>query len=279
MIPIYRYASSFTSLYEQTFNYIIKNGEKSNPRGFKVIEVAPAVLALGNPVDRLLCFNKMRNIKKYCYGEALWYLSGSNDLDFISKYSKFWNKISDDGKTCNSAYGKYIFNDKYMAANPGQPFKMTNQWDFVKETLMKDSDSRQAIIHIKPIQVIPTKDTVCTLTMQFMIRKNKLNLIVNMRSNDFYKGLTYDVFQFTLLQELMAAELNVELGEYIHIANNLHIYEQDIPAIQDMINSGKRESELLPRIPADFREVDLQNLLNNEPLVSNFAKEFSKYNE
>lgn len=267
-------ASTFSDLYLVAFQKMIIESTKSSPRGMNVFEVSPAVLILTNPRDRLLSFNEMRNIKRYCYGEALWYLSGSNRLDFISKYSKFWNKISDDGIVCNSAYGKYIFVDKYY---DGKDF--ISQWEYVKRALHKDTMSRQALIHIKPIQILPTKDMVCTIILQFMIRDGKLDLIVNMRSNDFVKGLTYDVFQFTLLQELMAAELgSIKLGRYVHIANNLHLYESDVDMVTKMVASGiNKNYKLLPKIPADFRNVDLPLLLAGMNPISKFAEEFKKY--
>lgn len=265
---------TFNEAYSCAFNELIRQGKQTSPRGEKVRELTPYVLVLSNPRDRLLSFKEMRNIKRYCYGEALWYLSGSNSLDFISKYSSFWRHISDDGVTCNSAYGKYIFSDTYDYAG-----EKVSQWDWCKCLLRIDKDTRQAVIHIKPIQICNTKDTVCTLMMHFMIRNNRLNLIVNMRSNDIFKGLTFDVFQFTLLQELMAAELGVELGTYTHIDNNLHVYENDIPKIRQMLDSGTVEPELLPLIPKDFRRGDLMYLLadNCHESLSEFSKEFWKY--
>lgn len=272
MNVIYVEADTFTTLYQYVFHEITVLGDRQNVHNKNVLEVGPAVLQLFNPRNRLLCFNKMRNIKRYCYGEALWYMSGSNKLEFIEKYSKFWKHISDDGITCNSAYGKYIFYDMYPTDDC-----WSSQWEYVRRTLQNDPTSRQAVIHIKPIQCAPTKDMVCTYVLQFSLRNNKLSLTVNMRSNDFYKGLTYDVFQFTLLQELMAAQLDVELGEYVHIANNLHIYEEDLDKIKVMIESGHAQEEILPPIPADFRCVDLPLLLAGLNPISKFAEEFKKY--
>ena len=272
MIPLFVKAHSFTELYEYAFDEIVTYGNTVTVRDKRVIEVGPAMLELKLPRDRLLSFNKMRNIKRYCYGEALWYMSGSNKLEFIEKYSKFWKHISDDGITCNSAYGKYIFYDMYPAGD-----YWLSQWEYVKRTLRNDPTSRQAVIHIKPVQCAPTKDVVCTYIMQFSLRDGLLDLTVNMRSNDFYKGLTYDVFQFTLLQDLMAAELNVDLGKYVHIANNLHIYEEDFDKIKQMIESGYGPKEILPPIPANFRHVDLPLLLAGLNPISEFAEEFKKY--
>ncbi len=46
-----------------------------------------------------------------------------------------------------------------------------------------------------------------------------------MRSNDAIWGLPYDVFFFTMLQELLACELGRQLGTYTHVVGSLHLYE------------------------------------------------------
>jgi len=40
--------------------------------------------------------------------------------------------------------------------------------------------------------------------MQFMVRRRRLHLLTNMRSNDAFIGLPHDIFAFTMLQEIMA---------------------------------------------------------------------------
>ena len=103
-----------------------------------------------------------------------------------------------------------------------------------------------------------TKDVTCTFILQFFIRNNKLDLIVNMRSNDLMFGTTYDVFMFTFLQELMAAELGIDVGVYKHVANNMHIYMKDMPKINEILseNSNKHTMKFF-NIPFNFREHDL----------------------
>ncbi len=49
-----------------------------------------------------------------------------------------------------------------------------------------------------------------------------------MRSNDVIWGLSYDLYVLTMFQEMMASELNVELGWYQHNAASLHIYERHL---------------------------------------------------
>ena len=100
----------------------------------------------------------------------------------------------------------------------------------VKQLLKNDPSTRQAVIHIKEARNLidyPTKDLNCTIALQFILRNNKLDLIVTMRSNDVWLGLPYDLFNFTCMQILMAMELGVEIGTYYHNAASLHMYRSD----------------------------------------------------
>ena len=63
-----------------------------------------------------------------------------------------------------------------------------------------------------PLQIFDAKDLLnfqhkdipCTVSLQFLIRENKLHLFVNMRSNDVFLGLPHDIFCFTMIQEIIA---------------------------------------------------------------------------
>lgn len=261
---------NFQQAYYGMLNRVLKSGRDVTVRGLEMKELIPGYFEITNPRDRLLNIDS-RNIKKYVFGELLWYLTGRDDVNFISKYSKMWSRLSDDGIHNNSAYGKFIFNKLPIAGyginnNNFKEFENTSfyyksQWEFVKDVLRKDPFSRQAVIHIKPIQMYETKDTVCTYFLQFFIRDNKLDMIASMRSNDLLFGTTYDVFMFTFLQELMAAEIGVEVGTYKHFASNIHIYKKDMDKINEILkDSPDKETFKFEKIPFDFRASDL-NLL------------------
>ena len=261
---------NFQEAYYAMLNKVIDSGNKVTVRNLDMLEIIPGYFEIENPRDRLLNIDCRSNIKKYIFGELLWYLSARDDVEFISKYSKVWSKLSDDNIHNNSAYGKYIFRQmptkgfgvKYDLK---EPIKYKSQWDFVKETLIKDPYSRQAVIHIKPIQMYDTKDTTCTYFLQFFIRNNKLDLVVGMRSNDLLRGTTFDVFMFTFLQELMAAELDLEVGVYKHFASNMHIYLSDKDKIKDILLEDPNKLTVeFAKIPKNFREVDLPKLLDIE---------------
>src|SRR5437868_15019071 len=78
--------------------------------------------------------------------------------------------------------------------------------------------TRQAVIQIFDRIDLREKhnDIPCTCTLQLAIRDERLHLLANMRSNDWFSGLPHDVFAFTMLQEMLARALGIEVGTYKH---------------------------------------------------------------
>lgn len=99
--------------------------------------------------------------------------------------------------------------------------------------LKEDPDSRRAFITLgRPADIHEDNlDFPCPASIHYLIRNNKLNCIVNMRSQSTYGVLPYDVFLFTMMQEAVAKEVGVELGSYTHISNSLHIYEDELTKV------------------------------------------------
>lgn len=101
-----------------------------------------------------------------------------------------------------------------------------------------------------------------------------------MRSNDLVLGFPYDVFTFTLFQELMLVELskdiaNISMGYYFHNITSLHIYERDFSMIENVINNDKKNTakNLMPKI----KSLEQLNILQeNERIIREGFKETVK---
>jgi thymidylate synthase len=227
-------ATTATKLWEEVFVALMNQATKGFRQPSRVSpvvgEIINAHLELTDPRANIV--NGIRNMSmKYAIGELLWYLSGTNSLKTIIPYAKFWESISDNGVSVNSAYGDRIHNKFGF-----------DQWDYVKGALRKDTLSRQAVIHIKDADDNVTKDVPCTVMLQYLIRNDKLYATTYMRSNDVWLGLPYDMFTFTCLQVKMAMELDIDVGSYTHIAGSLHLYEKDVPETHKGIVSADQVS-------------------------------------
>jgi thymidylate synthase len=249
---------NFTQAYIDLCRQVRDDSEfVSAPRGMKIKEKLGVQFRIKNPRDRLP-FVEARNFSlSYFVAETLWYMSGSNSTEWISRYAPFWKDISDDGKTANSAYGARIFK-----LHPRIADGELNQWEYVKSELKRDPDSRRAVIHIRTPDdsLHAVKDVPCTLALQFFIREGSLHLHVNMRSSDIILGIAYDVPAFTTMQEILANELGVELGEYVHTSNSLHCYERDFEMLDAIANSSDNLGRPMPAYPREFPIDDLMRV-------------------
>ncbi len=225
-------ANNADELFNKVSDVLLGKRSEFNVNHFKdgpiYSEIINVNLLLTDPTHNTMCDCYRKMSMRYAIGELVWYNSRNNYAKSINDFSTFWEKIADKGGTVNSNYG-WCIHDKYDF----------DQWEFVKNTLKKDSGSRQAVIHIKePRNLLeyPTKDVNCTISLQFLLRK-KLDLIVTMRSTDLWLGLPYDLFNFTCMQMQMAMELNVKVGRYYHNAGSLHLYNRDVEKLK--INKEK----------------------------------------
>ena len=246
---------SFTDCYLDLAQQVYETPDyEAAPRGMAVREKLACKFTINNPLDRLPYVPARKFSVTYVIAELLWYLSADDKTDWIANYSSFWNSISDDGTTANSAYGARIFKPHPRIADG-----TFSQWDYIKEELKNDPDSRRAVVHIRsPWDSVKAKlDVPCTLSLQFFIRDEKLHLVAHMRSSDLILGIAYDVPAFTLMQELMARELGIGMGSYTHVSNSLHIYERHFGMVEEMISrdailqarNNHRSSGPMPEMP------------------------------
>lgn len=161
----------------------------------------------------------------------LWYALGRKDVAFINKFAGLWGRISDDGETSYSAYGDIVFNRHGF-----------NQVEKIIQLLCDDPESRRAVINfnVPNENVIKTKDEICTIALQFLIRDGKLNCTGIMRSNDVWYGLPYDVIFFTELTKYIAKRLNIPYGTYTHNVVSLHVYERNYDDIVNLAESNNK---------------------------------------
>ena len=173
-----------------------------------------------NPLDNRI-INRERNWKQeYAEAEWQWYLSGDRNIsklgELYGKVPEIWKRMADEDGNVNSNYG--------------WQWERTSQLDIIIDMLKNKPDTRQAAISIYDAKEISdyANDTPCTYAVQFTIVHGRLDMCVTMRSNDLWYGFCNDQYCFSMLQGLVAYELNVEPGVYYHFAHNMHLYNDKI---------------------------------------------------
>jgi thymidylate synthase len=221
------------------FKEILENGDTVRPTKGANREITGILLEVTNPRARL-SLTETRNRLFSGLGELCWYLAGTGDLEFIAYYLSRYADFAEDG-IIFGAYGPRLFQ-----------WRNTNQVKNVTRILRDGPDSRRAVIQLFDSEdiIVRHKDVPCTCTLQFLVRGDKLNLVAYMRSNDAFIGLPHDFFCFTMLQEIVARDLGIELGTYKHMVGSLHIYDHDLKKAEQFLNEGFQSTEIqMPPMP------------------------------
>lgn len=209
---------------------LLEFGEITKPRGNETKELISPQIIIRDPRSRLV-YNKERKYNIFhAISESIMLHSNSNKAEHIGEFNSNMKLFADDGIHLYGAYGARI----------------SDYIKYIVETLDNDKDSRQAALSIynNKDMVTKTKDVPCTENLQFLIRDNRLHLIVNMRSNDILYGFQFDVVMFTMLQETIANHLEIDMGYYIHNAGSMHVYRdyfnfKGYEMLDNMANNSK----------------------------------------
>jgi len=247
---------SFNKEFKDLINNIETNGDVTQPRDMKVKELTVQTLEF-NPTEPFANFNKRKFNWKYFAGELAWYMRKDRDVDYIGQFSGMWSTLTNpDSNEINSNYGSLLFNDQL-------------QW--VLDSLKADKNTRQAIAFLNQpkFQFKGNKDFVCTMYLNFFIRDNKLNMKVQMRSNDIFYGLTFDAPFFAFVQQhmrlwLLEAYPDLELGTYYHCADNIHFYERHFDLADSISNDTEGCDEYIMNIKEPLFLLRYNNMLLTE---------------
>lgn len=172
----------------------------------------------------------------YIQRELEWYESMSLYVkDIPGKTPAIWESISSiDGKI-NSNYGWCIYSRENY-----------DQYEHVLKELRVNPDSRRAtMIYNRPSMHYDFNDNdmndfMCTFANTFFIRNGKLVSHYVMRSNDSVFGYGNDIAWARYVQEKLCSDLketypDLEVGDLIWTASNIHVYSRHFSLIEDML--------------------------------------------
>lgn len=211
-----------------------------------------------NPLERLLC-DDVRGLNIFqCVGQFLWITQGNFNLEAIKYYQPLSEKFSSDGVKMIGSYGPRLFGIEHLG-----------QVDHLIKVLAEDPSKRRAVASVYLPQFdqhgLSGEEVPCTLNLQYLIRENNVQSVTYMRSQDAFKVMPYDIFLFTMLQEYIKNQLKPKysefsLGTYNHFSGSFHIYETDIPQIEEVLKNLTTCDEKMPEMPSKDVKIRLRNL-------------------
>jgi len=259
--------SSANALFLETARLLELNGSiVENRRTGKIVKQLdyPIILCLTDPTNNIISITERKNNLFATIFETIWVLSGSRDIRPLEYFLPRANQFSDDGITWRAGYGFRLF------SNCG------NQLETARKILQSDITSRQAVCSIWDPALDPdptSKDNPCSNLLYFSVKNGKLDLTLVVRSNDLIWGFSaINLFEFTTIQQIMAGMLNLPVGNYYHIVNNLHVYEHHFSLLNSLYFKTPNSFDIL------FSSYNLSNYYNYKPKSNLRLDNLTQYN-
>lgn len=173
---------------------------------------------------------------EYIEREIQWYESQSLYVEDIPGQTPvIWKQVADKNGKINSNYGYLIWSEENG-----------RQYEHVLNELKKNPNSRRAVmIYNRPTMhgdycTDGMSDFICTYANDFLIRNGKLISHYLMRSNCAIFGANNDFAWARYVQQKLAHDLGVAVGDLIWTASSLHVYEYHFCHIEKLIEEASR---------------------------------------
>ena len=193
--------------------------------------------------------------------ELLWiWQRKSNNIKDLNGH--IWDEWADENGSIGKAYG-YQMSKKYKFSQGEM-----DQVDNVIWQLKNQPQSRRIMTNIYNFDDLSEMNLEpCAYSMTFNVTGNKLNGILNQRSQDILAANNWNVVQYAVLIMMLAQVTGFEPGELVHVISDAHIYDRHIPLIKELIS---REEFPAPKVTLNPDVKDFYDFTPDDVIVENY---------
>ena len=176
---------------------------------------------------------------KSAIDEILWiWQKKSNNVNHLN--SHIWDSWADETGSIGKAYGFQLgIKHKYKEGE-------FDQVDRVLYDLKHNPQSRRILTNIYNFQDLNEMNLYpCAYSMTFNVSGNKLNGILNQRSNDMIVANNWNVVQYAVLLMMFAQVSGLQAGELVHVIADAHVYDRHVPIIKKVLDNPQYDAPIL----------------------------------
>ena len=202
-----------------------------------------------------------RTAIKSAMDEVLWiWQRKSNNIHDLKPH--IWDEWADPDGSIGKAYG-YQMAKKYQFAQG-----VMDQVDNVIWQLKNQPQSRRIMTNMYNFDDLSEMNLEpCAYSVTFNVTGNKLNAILNQRSQDILAANNWNVVQYALLVMMLAQVTGFEPGELVHVISDAHIYNRHIPIIEELIS---RPQYPAPKVTLNPEIKDFYDFTSDDVRVENY---------
>ncbi len=179
--------------------------------------------------------------------ELLWFLRGETNTKFLNDNGvSIWDEWADSSGNLGPIYGH-----QWRAWRTAEG-KTVDQITSVINQIRQDPDSRRLIVNSWNVgQLDQMALPPCHMMFQFYVADGRLSCQLYQRSADVFLGVVWNIASYALLTHLVAAQTDLDVGEFIWTGGDCHIYKNHLEQVEEQL---LRAPHPLPRISIRKRD-------------------------
>ena len=200
---------------------------------------------------------------KTAVDEMLWiWQKKSNNIKDLKGH--IWDEWADEHGSIGKAYG-YQMGIKYRFAQGEM-----DQVDNVIWQLKNTPYSRRIMTNIYNFADLSEMGLEpCAYSMTFNVTGNKLNAVLNQRSQDILAANNWNVVQYSVLVHMLAQVCGLVPGELVHVIADAHIYDRHVPIIRELIERPQYPAPKF-RLNPDIK--DFYDFTTDDIIIEDYRK-------
>ena len=263
--------------YNELVKNVLENGEyKPNTRtGIGTISLFGAQLHYDLQKETPIVNSKKTNWEA-AYIELLWYLKGTGDISFLQENGvKIWDSWVRPGTTqLGPVYGvqwrnwqkvKVVSHKDYLNHPEGgatffdakvRVEEIDQVRNLINTIKTNPTDRRMIVTAWNPSDLSEMQLPPCHMTWQCNVVNGKLNLHLLQRSVDVPIGLPFNLTNYAMLAHMLAHVTGLEVGKLVWSGVDVHIYENQIEKMNEMLERPELENTAKIKITRDVSDID-----------------------
>ncbi|ECL4450636.1 thymidylate synthase [Listeria monocytogenes] len=182
---------------------------------------------------------------------------------YQAEMEKFKTRILEDEAFANK-YGELgnIYGKQWREWKTSQGETIDQLADLI-EMIKTNPNSRRLIVSAWNPEDIPNMALPpCHSLFQFYVADGKLSCQLYQRSADIFLGVPFNIASYALLTHLIAREVGLDVGEFIHTMGDAHLYNNHIEQVKEQLS---RTPHKLPKLvlsdkPATIFDFDVADI-------------------
>ncbi|WP_164103382.1 thymidylate synthase [Candidatus Laterigemmans baculatus] len=173
--------------------------------------------------------------------ELLWFLRGETNVRWLQERNvTIWDEWADEAGELGPVYGSQ------WRSWPTADGRVIDQIEQVQKGIRETPDSRRLIVSAWNVgQIEQMALPPCHLLFQFYVAEGRLSCQMYQRSADLFLGVPFNIASYALLTQMMAHVTGLQLGEFIHVFGDVHLYQNHFEQARKQL---EREPRPLPEM-------------------------------